>query len=156
MQSQASTTSKLLIASSPVRLVVTSSCSQSKVVNRKLVCGRPAGCFPLRFCEVEFVVFGYVWVTFSLMFLSTSLATYCWSVRTYLWTVGATARPTSPDIPHPSSSTLEDDVNTPDDRRRVSELARYSATSGVIFQTTSRSLAGWPRSDDIRISYRLQ
>ena len=73
---------------------------------------------------------------FSAMLSFSVLKTYSWSVAMYVRILGETARPTIPEIPHPSSRAvvlgpMADVLN-----RTLSSDAIQSANRGVIFQTT--------------------
>ncbi|TLD27325.1 hypothetical protein PspLS_04788 [Pyricularia sp. CBS 133598] len=72
------------------------------------------------------------------MFCSTSRATYDWSVMVKEATDGARTRPTTAEVPQPSSRTEEVWEITPALARMLSGVEIHSAKRGVTFHTTAR------------------
>lgn len=76
-------------------------------------------------------------VVFSAMLSFSVLKTYSWSVARYVRILGETARPTIPEIPHPSSRAVVSGPMAEVLNRILSSDAIQSANRGVIFQTTA-------------------
>ncbi len=145
MQSQARTTSRpvgskelgdprpMRIGIEEIKLV-----SQSKVTTLMLFDDEDvepwAACFPPRF---RLVIGGLGWTAFSSILSFKVLNRYSWSVARYVWILGDSARPTTPEIPHPSSRTVEPECIVVVLKRILSSEAIQLANKGVIFQTTS-------------------
>ena len=94
-----------------------------------------------RFCSAFdcFWVFAGAFIAgrLSLMFCRSSFITYSWSVVTYCSTFGAVVSARRPDIPAPSSRTVDSGPRTAVVKSGFSGDEIHSAKRGVIFHTTA-------------------